>query len=135
MKDTIRTEDISGHITILCRERGKNWEVLVDKKNALVPNAALIIASALAGDTGWVIDNIRAYKASAPLAASTTTFSYPAPGKVKFETIFSFSSFNDTLDELRLLSATGGDFSVVTGLSVNKPNTLELSVQWVLTVI
>lgn len=127
--------NINGHITVMGRNKGGEWFTILEKKNALTSNAVTIISKALGGDTGWNINAIRAYKTSGILATASVTATYPATNKVQLQAIFSEASFNDTLDEVRLLSLTGGDFSIVTGLSINKPNTLELSIQWLLTIL
>ena len=136
MKDILKaSEIIKGNITVLAKEKGGEWYTLLDTKNALVSNSKEIIAKALAAQTGWVIDSIKAMKASVILATGTTTATFPASNKVQFQTLFDFSDFDDTLDEVRLSSVIGGDFSVVTGLSINKPDYLQLNIRWVLTIL
>lgn len=135
MIDKFNSKDIRGDLVVLAREEGGEWFKLLEKKNALVTNAKKVISRALAGETGWKIDSIKAIKAGNTLATGLATYTYPSDDKVKFETIFSLGSFNDTIDEVRLCSTTGGDFSMIFGISINKPNTLELSIQWQLTII
>lgn len=135
MRDSFSIKDIKGHVTMLGREKGGNWFVIKEINNALIPNSKEIIAKALAAQTGWLIDSIKAMKASAVLATGNTSASFPASNQVQFQTLFDFSDFNDTLDEVRLSSALGGDFSVVTGLSVTKTNLLQLNMKWVLTIL
>ncbi len=135
-KDIFIVKDhVKGHLLVRSRKPGGEWEVIVDKKNAITANAPLLISKALAGETGWKIDRIQCLKASVELAIETVTKTYPAAGQVKFDTTFSLASFNDTLDELRLTSITGGDFSAVTGLSITKSDEIELNIQWLLSIV
>lgn len=136
IKDIFKVQDrMKGHILVRVRKPGGEWEVVVDRKNAITANAPLLLSKALAGETGWKIDRIQCKKAGVQLAIQNTTKTYPATGEVMFETTFSTSSFNDTVDEVRLNSLVGGDFSTVTGLSITKTNLLELNIQWKLTII
>ena len=136
IKETFKVSDrVKGHIVVRTRKPGEDWQVVVDRKNAITANATTLISKALAGETGWIINRIQCLKASAELAIETVTKTYPAAGKVQFESTFSTSSFDDTLDELRLTSVLGGDFSTVTGLSIAKSSTIELNIQWLLSII
>lgn len=125
-----------GWIKIWGIDKGNKRILLEDRSNALVENARKIIAHSLAGDSQYFIDTIEVYKAAALLATSPgLTISYPAGDKtVKFITRFDEASFNDTLDEVKLISSTGGIFSEVSGLSVLKDNTLKLEIEWILTI-
>lgn len=124
-----------GWVKIWSISRDGKKQLLVNQKNALVLNAKKIIAYALANQSGYYIDTIKAYKSSGLLATSPlVTYSFPTSEKVKFTTRFNETSFNDTLDEIRLTSIGGGDFSIVTGLSVLKDNTLQLQIEWLLTI-
>lgn len=136
VKDIFKVQErVKGHIVVKARKPGGEWEVIVDRKNAITANAPTLISKALAGETGWVINRIECLKASAQLAIETVSKSYPSAGKVQFESTFGLTSFNDTLDELRLTSLDGGNFSTVTGLSIAKSDEVELNIQWLLSII
>lgn len=135
VKDKIALKDIKGWITIWGIDKDGNKHLLVDQKNTLVLNAKTIIANTLGGTPAFYLDLIFCYKASAPLAGRGTVVTYPSADSVKFASLFDESSFNDTLDEVRLRSFAGGEFSAVTGLSVLKDNTLQLSIEWLLTIV
>lgn len=134
LKDNIKLENIKGWLKVIAIEDNGTEHILVDKANALVSNAPTIIANALAGTSGWFLDTITALKTGSPLASIGVTPTFPAPGQVQFAGVFSTTSFNDTLDELDLSSTIGQGFSAVTGLSIFKGNTLQLSIQWLLTI-
>ena len=94
-----------------------------------------VTAKALGGESGWSLDRIVAYKAGTLLAStSVIQVSYPAPNKVRLLARFDEASFNDTLDELALEAGTHGKFAQVTGLSITKDDTLQLGVEWTLTI-
>ena len=59
----------------------------------------------------------------------------PTDNEVKLVATFDETSFNDTFDEIYLYSAGGGDFSKVTGLSINKDNQTQLTISWTLKII
>lgn len=126
---------VKGWVTIKGIKPDGKEITLVDQPNALVDNARTMMAYLLGRQPSYSIDKIDVYKASGLLATSSfLTVTFPDANQVKFTTRFSESSFNDTLDELRLGSAIGGDFSVITDLSVLKGNTLQLQVEWLLTI-
>lgn len=136
IKDVFNIKDrVKGHVVIKARKPGGQWGVILDRKNAITADAPLIISKALAGETGWIINRIQCLKASAELAIETTTYTFPATGKVQFESTFSLASFNDTLDEIRLTNATNNDFSTITGLAITKSDEVELNIQWLLSII
>jgi hypothetical protein len=134
-KDKISHKSVHGHILIRGRKAGGEWEVLEDRKNALVANAQTIIAKVLGGTSSFKLDRIQCLKTAGILATETVSVSYPATDQVKFESTFSEASFNDTLDQVKLQSLDGGDFSSVTGLAVSKSNLIELNIQWTLEVV
>lgn len=126
--------ELAGWITIIGIDRSGKRFILADRKNQIQSNAKNILVHALAEGT-FLVDQIKVYKAGAPLATTPPlTWSFP-PGndKVLFNGRFDEASFNDTFDEIRLDSSTGGNFSKITGLSVTKNNTLQLEVQWKIT--
>jgi len=126
---------VKGWIKVYGIDKDGNRFLLEDRSNALVPNAKTILTYLLGGQSTSAITNILVYKAAGLLATSPfLTVSYPSSDEVKFTTRFNEASFNDTLDELRLISAVGGDFSIVTGLSLLKDNTLQLEIEWLLTI-
>lgn len=135
INDKINSSDIKGWITIYGIDKQGNKHILVDRKNTLVTNAKTIIANVLGAVPSYALDTITCLKASAPLSAKNVSYSFPASDKVKFTALFDEASFNDTLDEVQLSSAAGGQFSSVTGLSVFKGNTLQLSIEWLLTIV
>jgi hypothetical protein len=134
VKESFDTKNIKGWLKIIGIDAEGNEHILVDRKNALVANATTIIANVLGGTSNFALDTIAAYQAGTLLASQGVTINFPTPEQVQYTTLFSTTSFNATLDELRLSSAAGGEFSAVTGLSVYKSNLLQLSVQWLLTV-
>ncbi len=125
-----------GWITIWGINDKGDRTLLVDRKNALTTNAKKIIAYLLGSQSSYALDAIKVYKAASLLATSPAlTVSFPiGDDKVKFSVRFDEASFDDTLDELRLVSLAGGEFSLVTGLSVFKDDTLQLQIEWVLTI-
>lgn len=109
--------------------------ILLDRKNALVDNARTILAHSIAGDNNYKLDLIELYKAGNLLSSSPyLTPSYPDNHRVKFSTRFDENSFNDTFDELRLKSSSTGDFSIITGVNVEKDNTVKMEIEWILTI-
>lgn len=102
--------------------------------NALTVDAPEMICKNLAGVNNH-IDTIAAYKLGGLLAARTGTPSYPATNKVKFTATFDGASFNDTLDELRLVSSASTEFSTVVGLSITKNGATTMAVEWTLEVV
>ncbi len=115
--------------------KGDSRKLLYKGNNAIVANAKKILVHAAGGD-GFIIDKIGAYKAAVLLSYQTLfTVTYPAgDDKVKFVARFDEASFDDTLDEVRLESSSGGIFSIFTGLSHTKDNTTQLEVQWLITI-
>lgn len=134
MKDLFNTDNIKGWLKITAIDSKGNEHILVDRKNALVSNAKTIIANALAATPGFFINLITCYKLGGVLAARGVTITFPSVNQITFSAFFDQASFNDTLDEVRLGSTVGGDFSQVIGLSVFKDNTLQLTIDWQLTI-
>jgi len=134
--DQVNPNNIRGWVKIWAIDKDGNKTLVFDNPNALVVNAKKIIAYTLGQQSSYAIDRISVYKAASLLAHSpSVTVSFPiGDDKVKFQATFDEVSFNDTLDEIRLNSIAGGSFSGITGLSVLKDNTLQLSIEWILTV-
>lgn len=129
------SKQIKGWLKITAFYSDGSKKVVVDQHNDLTTNAPTIIANVLGGTPSFNLDVILAYKASALLASSPgLSITFPASNRVNFNALFDEASFNDTLDELRIGSVVGGDFSAVTGLSILKDNLLQLSIDWLLTI-
>jgi hypothetical protein len=126
----------TGWVRIFSIDIDGNKNLLVDKKNALVNNARKIIAYTLGRQSGYAIDTISVYKAGVLLADSPLVLiSFPAgDDKVRFNARFNEASFDDTLDELKLASSLGGIFSELSGLSVYKSSSIQLEIEWILTI-
>lgn len=110
--------------------------LLQDRKNALVSNARKIIAHCLGGDILYALNQIGVYKAGVLVANTpSVTINYPAgDDKIRINGRFNEASFNDTVDEIKLGSIAGGIFSQVGSLSILKTNTIQLEIEWVLTI-
>tara|TARA_R110002020_G_C16185233_1_gene765138 strand:- start:395 stop:796 length:402 start_codon:yes stop_codon:yes gene_type:complete len=129
--------EIKGHLQIV-KTKGGEKEVVYDDHNALVTNYKNIIRHCIAGDATHFLDKIRVLKLGADLAnTSINQVEYIAltDNEVKLVATFDETSFNDTFDEIYLYSAGGGDFSKVTGLSINKDNQTQLTISWTLKII
>jgi hypothetical protein len=102
-------------------------------KNEIVANASVIVTRLL-GQQPWSIDRISALKANAILdAGEITAVDFDAFNVVRFTRVISAEAFNDTVDEIQLISSVGGLFSRVTGLNIVKDDTISLGIQWKLT--
>ena len=120
----------------------KAWQIkddvrtlVLSRRNAIVGNAKNIVAHCLGGDSAYKIDEISVHKVSTQLAAVTPVLvSYPAFNEVRFNARFTHVSFNDTVDELNLSSSIHGKFSEKIGVSIFKDDTMELEIQWTLTI-
>ncbi len=125
-----------GWIKIWAINKDGKSTILADQHNALTINSKKIIAYVLGQQSGYAIDNIKVYKAGTLLATSPSLLiSFPiGDNKVKFSARFNEASFNDTLDEVRLCSVIGGEFSTVDSLSITKADTIQLQIEWVLTI-
>ncbi len=135
IKEAISLKQIKGWVKIWGIDRRGKRVLLVDQSNGLVGNAKQIICNALAGQSGYILDTIKPYKAGTALATSTSvTYTFPTFNQISINATFNEASFNDTLDELRLVCAAHGDFSYITGISVTKTNVLQLQVNWLLTI-
>jgi archaellin len=110
--------------------------VLADQHNAVVANALTVMAKALGGDLDAGLNRIKVKKAGVTLSnnSSALIVSYPASNEVQFNGRFIESSFNDTFDEITLESTVQGMFSQVVGLSINKDNTMQMEIEWKLTI-
>lgn len=98
--------------------------------NEIIANAPIIL-SRLIGGQPYAIDRIAAFKAGVLLSAiEMTSVSYPSFEETLFSAVFELESFNDTLDELQLVSSTGGTFSLVPGLNITKSDAQKVAIQW-----
>ena len=115
--------------------RGDSSELIYDDSNLILENAKKILVHAAGGDS-YVIDTIEVYKTSVKIAEDLSLqVEYPIGDKsVKFFATFDEASFNDTLDEIRLVSSVGGDFAEVTGLSHTKDGVTQLQIEWTITI-
>jgi hypothetical protein len=136
VSEQINLDSIKGWVKIWQINKQGKRKLVFNRKNALTVNAKKIIAYVLGQESTYAIDRISVYKAASLLANSpSVTVSFPiGDNKVKFNARFDEASFNDTLDEIKLNSIVGGTFSEITGLSVFKDNTLQLEIEWVLTI-
>lgn len=129
-----------GWVTIFAIKDNGERELVLDKSNALTADAAKIIARLLSGDTPWALDRIQAFKGTIPSPillsnGATPTVTYPADDQVVIKVVFDKPSFNDTLTHLRMgNTANNLDFSIISGLSIAKDNTLQLEVNWKLVI-
>ena len=102
-----------------------DWE-----HNEVIANAPIIL-SRLVGGQPYNLDRIAAIKAGALLyVAEITSVTHPSFEETLFSTIFGLESFNDTLDELQLISSNGGTFSLVPGLNITKTDAQSMGIQW-----
>lgn len=125
--------NIKGQIVITFKKDGVPLKYSLIE-NEVVTNALMILVRCIGGQSTYAIDGIQAYKAGVLLAeAEYFTFSYTPLNQAVFTAIFSPTSFGDTLDELRLISSTGGIFSKVEDLSIEKISGVELALSWKLT--
>ena len=98
--------------------------------NEIIANAPVILSRLIGGEP-YKIDRIAAIKAGALLSVSDiASVTYPSFEETLFSAVFDLASFNDTLDELQLISANGGTFSLVPGLSITKDDTQTMGIQW-----
>jgi hypothetical protein len=98
--------------------------------NEIIANAPIILARLLGGQP-WNIDTIAVMKAGTIIAtAPITTVTYPSFEEVQVNALFDEVSFNDTIDELQLISSIGGTFSKVIDLSFEKNSEQTMGIQW-----
>ena len=122
--------------------RGDVWITRIDSKskhlvfedhNLILENAKKIFVNAIGGNA-FVVDTIQVKKSGGLLAEATVMVDFPAgDDKVRFTARFDEASFNDTLDEIRLVSSAGGDFAEITGLSIAKDSLNQLEIVWQVT--
>jgi len=127
---------INGWVEIWEEVRGKRT-LIFSRKNTVQTNAKKILSRCIGSDSNYFIDRIQAYKAAVLLSSKPmilTEFPTPDDDKVAFSAEFLTGDFNDTLDELRLISIVGGDFSKITGLSITKDASTKLVVKWQITI-
>lgn len=127
---------IEGHINAKLITSDGNELTVYNGHNDLTSDWDNILRRALAGQNNAHITKIGAYKNGALLAeADITQFNYPTgvSNEIEFVAVFSETSFDDTLDEIRL-TAPLASFSSKTGLSIQKDQTAKLSIDWKLTI-
>lgn len=135
LKDIIKPK-FKGEVKIWTEDRYGNITILYEDHNTIVANAENVIRRCISGDA-YPIDNIAAYKAAVLLATKEVTTddrTLISTDAFEFTTIFTFDDFDDTLDELRLVSSLAGNFSEVTGLSIEKTSLEQLGVTWKITI-
>ena len=127
---------VKGWIKVYAITKTGEKVLLEDRKNALVSNARKIIAHCLGADVTYALNQISVYKAGVLVSTTpSVTINYPTgDDKIRINGRFNESSFNDTIDEIKLESAGGGIFSQVGSLSILKTNTIQLEIEWVLTI-
>jgi hypothetical protein len=107
-------------------------DIIFQKKNQIQADAQEVIAKALASQD--YIKSIKVYKTAGLLASANVTYTFPTSDSVKFSALFDEASFNDTLDEARLVSNAALEFSIITALSILKSNTNRLLINWKITI-
>jgi hypothetical protein len=119
-----------GHVIIKIED-----DVEYDDHNAILTNSKTIIAKCIGGDTSYVINKIYVYKAGVLKASKLATIAFPTSVKTQFSVVFDLLDFNDTIDEVRLGSDSGGNFSAITGLSITKDNLHKMSIYWTIQIV
>ena len=111
--------------------RGKSRELIYENYNLIVENAKKILVHAIGGDN-FIINKIQVYKTSVQLAEDDNLIiEYPIGDKsIKFFALFDETSFNDTLDEIMLVSTNGGLFAQIMGLSHTQDCITQLQIEW-----
>ena len=128
---------VEGQLSIYLTDKNGKDITIWNGPNAVQDEGLQILAKSLSGDPSWAVNQMRVFKASGLLAEADTVnpvISGTLNNKVKFTSTFSNSSFNDTLDELWLTSKDNTIFSKVTGLSLLKDDTNQLTIEWTLTI-
>jgi hypothetical protein len=119
-----------GYVRIY-RVKKSVYEPLWDNHNDITSNALRIVSRALAGNVNFKVDNIAAYRSNQFVSgAPISGYQFPTSDTVVFTAIFDESSFNGTVDELRLVSGFGGTFSIIDNLSIIKDNTSRIAIEW-----
>lgn len=132
MKEIINI-GIKGHLKIWIVDKDGE-RILFDDHNDVDTIPALDIIRRCISGEDKPIDLVACYKAAVLLASkSFTSISYGGTEDVTYTSLFTFGDFNDTLDEIRLVSSILGNFSTVTGLSITKTDAQELGISWTLT--
>lgn len=124
-----------GWVKIWGTDKDGKRHLLVDKKNAIQPNSRNIVAKLLAGLSSASLDQISVWNAGVLLANNTTfAVSSPTTDTVVCNARFDEASFSGAFDELRVGSIGYGDFSTLTGISATKTLTLQLHIEWIITI-
>lgn len=129
MKQKVKAS-IKGHILIT---DVKTNEVLYDGANNLTVDAEELVTKMLG--TSSYLSTIAALKFSVDLKnANISSVTYPDTSSVKLKAVFVESDFDDTLDELQLRFNGTDAFSEKTGLSITKNSSLQIAVEWTLSI-
>lgn len=125
---------IKGEVKIYAL-KGSSRKLIYEDNNVILANAKKILVHAIGGDP-FIVDKIQVYKTSVQLAEDDNLIvEYPSGDKsVKFFALFNEASFNNTLDEIRLVSTNGGLFAQITGLNHTKDDITQLQVEWKITI-
>lgn len=124
---------LEGFVTIFTIDKNGKRDLVLEKKNMILPNAKTILARCIAG-VNYHIDNIVAYNSNVILAsAPITVITYPDFNSVEFTAIFDYTDWSGVADELRLTSSIGGDFSQIIDLNITKDTTVQLGIVWKIT--
>lgn len=98
--------------------------------NEIIANAPILLSRLLGGQP-FNLDRMVIKKAGALLAvADIIEVTYPSFEEVAFKAVFDYDSFNDTFDELQLVSSNGGTFSLVPDLNITKTDTQSMAIDW-----
>lgn len=126
--------DVKGWLILKGIDSKGNEMILYNDHNTLTGDAKEILTYILAGES-WGLNKIKVLKNNVELASNTNlSHVFPTTDSVQFSCMFSETDFNDTLDELQLISQSGKIFSKVSSLNVFKDNTVKLMVTWKLTI-
>jgi len=130
MIENLKLQFFGEYQVTLYDKEGKVVKEYEWQHNEIIANAPIIL-SRLIGGQPYAIDRIAAIKAGALLyVAEVTSVTYPSFEETLFSAVFALDSFNDTMDELQLISSNGGTFSLVPGLNITKTNAQSMAVQW-----
>ena len=126
---------ISGFVEIFLKYEDGSKESLYKDHNAIQAWADDLLAEMLGN--GYVMDGIVALKSSSELATATITTTIVSTNSITYTATFSATSFNNTLDELRLKTSyvvSNNYLSALTGLNITKNNSQQLEVNWTITI-
>jgi hypothetical protein len=124
-----------GKVQIRVWESNDPLVKLLNKFNAIVDNSKIIIAKCIGGNNAYHIDTIEVYALGVLLKKGIPVISFPISNKTEFFVEFDAPSFSGTVDEIRLVSGIGGPFSQITGISVIKSSTQNMSIKWTIEIL